>query len=48
MTGPGSGTIYYREDLELVGRVIAEKLRLKRIPLDARDAVRVEPKRRAA
>jgi len=27
MTGPGNGTIYFRADHDLVGRVIAEKLR---------------------
>lgn len=49
--------IYYREDLELVGRVIAIKLAQRRAPLDASTAIRpsnrpqlceMERRRRAA
>lgn len=41
MTGPGYGTVWSHTDHDLVGRVLAEKHRLSRIPLSDKDTVRV-------
>jgi hypothetical protein len=43
-----NGTIYFRADHELIGRVLAEKLRRRMERSDFQDSVRIVPARSSA